>query len=240
MTLSPDSSGLTVHRADERGETRLSWLHSRHAFSFGAYHNPQLMGFRTLRVLNDDVVAPAGGFGEHGHDNMEILTWVLQGALEHGDSLGHLQKLGPGELQVMTAGSGIRHRELNASRTDAVHFLQIWIEPAIRNAAPNYVQVRFDAAGRAGQWQVLASGRGAEGAVPIAQDADVAVAELSSGESLSHVVAPGRAAYLHVALGEVSVNGVDLAAGDAARTEQAGELAITARGDAQVLLFDLP
>lgn len=188
------AANVTVRPGNQRGVTNIGWLHSRHSFSFGRYFDPSNVGYRALRVINDDVVAPGGGFGEHGHDNMEILTWVLDGALRHGDSLGHMQRLTPGEPQVMTAGAGIRHSEMNDSRQEPVHFLQVWIEPATTDAKPRYEQRAFDASGRANRWQTLATGRAGDeaGGVAIDQDAAVRVADLAAGAELTLTVEPGR------------------------------------------------
>lgn len=233
---------FTVRPGQQRGTTRLGWLHSRHSFSFGHYYDPGNLGYRALRVINDDVVAPGQGFGDHGHDNMEILTWVIEGSLRHGDSLGHDQLLRPGELQRMTAGTGIRHREFNGSAREKVHFLQIWIEPATLNAAPAYGQKAFDPAGRANRWQTLASGRADDvrtGAMSLAQDAVVRVADLAPAATLSVQNAPSRHAYLHVVTGSVRLGDVVLSGGDAVNVDEPGTLAFEAKEPSQVLWFDL-
>lgn len=237
---------LRVLRAEHRGVTRLDWLHSRHAFSFGRYHDPQRMGFRGLRVINDDVVAPGGGFGEHPHRDMEILTWVLDGELAHGDSLGSDDVLKPGELQAMTAGSGITHRELNASRTEPVHFLQVWLLPRAAGVTPRYEQRAFAAAGRADRWQALASGgddatETAPGPVPIDAEARLCVADLTPGRSLQLDTAAGRHGYLHLATGRATLGEIDLAPGDAAQwsAEQPLQISLAATEPAQALWFDL-
>jgi len=232
-------TNLDIRRADDRGETRLGWLESRHSFSFGRYYDPNRMGFRSLRVINDDVVRGGTGFGEHPHDNMEIFTWVLSGALRHGDSLGHDMLLKPGELQAMTAGSGIRHSEFNASKTEPVHLLQVWIEPNVRNAPPRYDQRAFPPEGRRGRWQTLVANVEVPGAMPIAQDAALRVADLAPGEKVDVTTAAGRATYVHVATGRVRVNEHALAAGDAFTSESAGTLTVEATEPAQVLWFDL-
>jgi redox-sensitive bicupin YhaK (pirin superfamily) len=200
------------------------------------------MGFRSLRVINDDIVAPGQGFGEHGHDNMEILTWVLDGALKHGDSLRHAQTLKPGELQVMTAGTGIRHSEFNASSDQPVRFLQIWIEPSEPNVQPRYLQQAFAAAARHNRWDTLASGRtdAPPAALPIHQDATLRVADLDPGASITLDMATGRHAYVHVARGGVTVLDQTLTDGDAFTTDTPGALTLTASAaGAQVLAFDL-
>ena len=230
---------ITFLPGDQRGTTQIGWLYSRHSFSFGRYYDPEKMGYRGLRVINDDVISPGTGFGEHGHDNMEILTWVVDGALRHGDSLGHSQRLEPGELQAMSAGSGIRHSEYNDSKAQPSRFLQVWIEPAKRNTEPRYDQRRFEAEGRHNRWQTLASGRGAAGALPIGQDAEMRVAELDKGASLNVDVAAKRYAYVQVVTGKVTVEGRTLTEGDAFTAEAGTNVAIQATETSQVIWFDL-
>ncbi len=230
---------VTIRPADDRGTTDLGWLHSRHSFSFGRYIDRTNMGFRGLRVINDDIVAPRGGFGEHGHDNMEIITWVLDGSLKHGDSLGNLREQRHGEVQVMSAGTGIRHSEFNASDTRPVHLLQVWIEPAQRNVEPRYLQQAFDADGRHNRWQTLASGRGDAGALPIAQDAALSVAELDADASLQVALEAERHGYLHVARGQVRVGDTTLDAGDAITLAGPATLTIEATQPSELLFFDL-
>lgn len=242
MNATAANPSFTVRPGDQRGTTRLGWLDSRHSFSFGRYYDPRNMGYRALRVINDDVIAPGQGYGEHGHDNMEILTWVLDGAVRHGDSLGHDQVLVPGELQRMTAGTGIRHSEFNSSPREKVHLLQIWIEPAQAGATPAYGQKAFDAAGRANQWQTLASGDAADvhaGAMSLAQDAVVRAAELGAGASVRLDVQPGRHAYVHVATGLVRVGDFTLAGGDAITVDEPGTLVLDGVEPGQVLWLDL-
>jgi len=234
------TANLTYRPADARGVTDINWLKSRHSFSFGQYNDPNNTHFRVLRVINDDIVAPGGGFGEHGHDNMEIMTWVLSGALEHGDSLGHMQTLQPGELQVMTAGRGIRHSEMNASDTEPAHFLQMWIFPATRDAEPNYEQKSFDAADRDGKWDTLASGRGHATAVSINQEAELRVADVKARNTISVSIEEGRFGYLHIATGEAQVDGQALSAGDALTIEGLAAFEVSANADTQLILFDLP
>lgn len=238
---------IEIRRADDRGRTRIGWLDSAHAFSFGQYYDPQRLGYRTLRVINDDRVAPAAGFGEHGHDNMEIITWVLAGSLRHGDSLANARTLTPGEVQVMSAGSGIRHSEFNGSETDVSHFLQIWITPKSRDIEPRYDQRTIGAHARHNRFAPIASGleaHRAEGALPIHQDAAVLVADLvadlDAGASARYEVAQGRAAYIHIATGKVELAGHTLEAGDAAIIETAAGLEVTGIDPSQVMLFDLP
>ncbi len=228
-----------LHPGTERGTTNFGWLQSRHSFSFGLFQDAARMGFRSLRVINDDVVAPNGGFGEHGHDNMEIISWVVDGKLAHRDNIGEGGVLRPGDLQVMSAGRGIQHSEMNASDSDPVHFLQIWIEPAVRDLEPTYSQRTFPAEGRRGRWQILASPDAGEGSMQIHQDVSLRVAELEVGTELDVGVPPDRYGYLHVATGVVRVDDATLEAGDA--ISFGGDVAMTLKAVAvtQVLFFDL-
>jgi redox-sensitive bicupin YhaK (pirin superfamily) len=197
------------------------------------------MGYRSLRVINDDIVEPRGGFGEHGHDNMEIITWVIKGTLRHGDSTGTDGEIRPGEVQTMTAGRGIRHSEINPSSSEAVHLLQIWIEPNQLNLAPSYSQKAFDKSGRDGKWQVLASPDGRASSLVIHQDAVLSVAELSNGRRLSVSLDEARHGYLHVAFGSVTVDETVLSGGDAVTLDGPAALDIAASEDSQLLFFDL-
>jgi redox-sensitive bicupin YhaK (pirin superfamily) len=229
---------IDVYRAETRGRTRLNWLDSRHTFSFGEYYDPERMGFRTLRVINDDRVAPGGGFATHGHRDMEIITYVLDGALQHRDSLGNGSVIHPGEVQRMSAGTGIQHSEFNASADEPVHFLQIWILPAERNIAPSYEQRALPAAAGSGL-ALVGSRDGREGSVTVHQDVSVYAAQLSGGSSARHAVGANRSAWLHVALGEATVQGQRLRAGDGAAVSGEPWLSIQADGPAELLLFDL-
>ena len=231
--------------AAARGEVRLGWLDSRHTFSFGHYHDPKWMGFGPLRVINEDQVAPAGGFPPHSHANMEILSYVLSGALAHRDSTGGGEDgvLKPGELQWMSAGHGIEHSEFNASKTEPVHFLQIWIQPDRVNAAPAYAQQAFDPATRRGRWATLASPDGAGGSIAIRQQAWLRGSVLAAADAVELVLDPARRYWLHVAQGSVDYDGRTLSAGDALGFLDEGgrhRLAGTGDGVADVLLFDLP
>jgi redox-sensitive bicupin YhaK (pirin superfamily) len=231
---------IRLRPADERGRTRLGWLDSRHTFSFGDYRDPRHMGYRSLRVINDDRVAPAAGFGTHPHRDMEIVTCVLAGALEHRDSLGTGSVIRPGEVQRMSAGTGIRHSEYNPSRSEPAHFLQIWIEPAEEGLAPEYEQKAFPDAERRGRLRLVASPDGRDGSVRVHQDAELYAAVLGPGERVSHPLRPGRGAWVQVARGAAVLNGRPLQAGDGAAVE--GEAALdlaAADGEAEVLLFDL-
>jgi len=232
---------LQTRPADQRGQTEIGWLHSRHSFSFGGYQDPQRMNFRALRVLNDDVVEPGQGFGEHPHRDMEIITWVLDGALKHGDSLGNMQTLAPGELQAMTAGTGIRHSEFNASDTQPVHLLQVWLMPRKQGAKPRYLQREYEAQGRFNQWQTIAADERLNlgGPLPLDTDVVVRVADVQAGQSITLDNPEGRAAYLHVATGATQVHGQPLVAGDALTLETTGTLEFTAQADSQLLWFDL-
>jgi len=230
---------IAVRPAAARGHADHGWLDTRHTFSFASYHDPRHMGFRSLRVINEDRVQPAEGFGTHAHRDMEILTWVLEGALEHKDSMGNGSVIRPGDLQRMSAGTGVTHSEFNPSREAGVHFLQIWLLPRERGLPPGYEQKRFPQESRRGRLRLIAAGDGREGAVTIHQDADVWTALLQPGESLSHRLAPGRYAWVHVARGAVSLNGSTLGAGDGAAVSDEAALEINGAARAEVLLFDL-
>jgi quercetin 2,3-dioxygenase len=226
-----------------RGDVSTGWLKSQHTFSFGHFHDPQWMGFGPLRVINEDRVAPRGGFPPHRHANMEILSYVLSGALAHRDDTGSEGVLRPGELQWMSAGHGIEHSEFNASETEPVHFLQIWIQPDRLNAQPAYAQRAFDPAARRGHWATLASPDGAEQSLAIRQQAFLRGVQLGDGESVELVLDPARRYWLHVARGAVALDGHALSAGDAlGLVEESGARTLTGRGTdlADVLLFDLP
>ncbi|HLT43462.1 MAG TPA: pirin family protein [Luteimonas sp.] len=227
----------------ERGSVRTGWLDSRHTFSFGHYHDPAWMGFGALRVINEDRVAPGGGFAPHRHANMEILSYVLSGTLAHRDSSGGGGVLRPGELQWMSAGHGIEHSEYNACDARPVHFLQIWIQPDRVNAPPGYDQRAFDPAAREGRWALLASPDGADGSIAIRQQARLLGTRLPEGAEVAFTADPGRRYWLHVAQGEAGVEGRALGPGDALGfTAESGEFRLAGRGPAaaDVLLFDLP
>ncbi len=226
--------------AAERGHANHGWLDSHHSFSFADYYDPAHMGFGPLRVINEDRVQPGMGFGTHGHRDMEIISYVLEGQLSHQDNMGNGSIIAPGDVQRMSAGRGVLHSEFNPSSTDGVHFLQIWIEPAQRGIAPSYEQARVDAAAKRGTLALLAAPAGQGGAVVIHQDARLYAGLFDGAESAVHAVAPGRRAYVHVARGAVHVNGAPLGAGDAVRIEDEAEVRIDAGRDAEVLLFDLP
>jgi redox-sensitive bicupin YhaK (pirin superfamily) len=226
-----------VRRSGERGYADHGWLRSYHTFSFADYHDPEHMGFGSLRVINEDRVQPGQGFGTHGHRDMEIISYVLEGALAHKDSMGNGSVIVPGDVQRMSAGSGVRHSETNESK-GLTHFLQIWIEPAQQGIAPSYEQKHFGAAEKRGRLRLIASPDGREGSVTIHQDAFVFAALLDGEEWVSHTLAPGRKAYVHVARGEALVDGESLAAGDALKTDASPVVVERGKG-AEILLYDL-
>lgn len=230
---------LTLRRADERGRSRTDWLDSRHTFSFGGYHHPQHMNFGPLRVINEDVVAGGGGFPPHPHRDMEIVTYPLSGALEHKDSLGTGSVIRPGEIQRMSAGTGIVHSEFNASKTEPVHFLQIWIVPSQTGHAPSYEQKTIDADAVRNKIARIASNEPLPNEVRIRQDAEIYAARFDGEEEAIHKLQPGRKLWLHVARGEVEVGGARLGAGDGAAIVDEENVLIHARGPSEVLLFDV-
>jgi hypothetical protein len=230
---------LKPRPSGERGRTRLSWLDSSHTFSFGEYFDPRQMGFRSLRVLNEDRVAPGGGFGTHAHRDMEIVSYVVEGALEHKDSLGNGSTLRPGEVQRMSAGAGIEHSEFNPSRTEPAHFLQVWIVPETRGLKPGYEQQSFALDAARDRLVLLASRDGREGSVRIHQDVSVWGARLAVGSRVEHHLAPRRGAWLQIVRGRVRTSGVELWEGDGAGVEEEPRLGVEALDDAELLLFDL-
>jgi len=230
---------LTIRKSEERGRANFGWLDSKHSFSFGHYHDPKHMGFGPLRVINDDRVAPGGGFPAHPHSDMEIISYVLEGALEHKDSLGTGSVIRPGDVQRMSAGSGIRHSEFNASKNDPVHFLQIWIIPEKRGLAPGYEQKAFSDAEKRGRLRLIGSRDGRDGSVTIHQDVDLYAALLGEGDAVEHTVAAGRGGWVQVARGIVSVNGEELREGDGVAISTSGHLRIAGHEAAEVLLFDM-
>ena len=230
---------FNIRRSQDRGQTSLDWLESQHSFSFGRYMDPQHMGFGPLRVINEDRVTGGAGFATHEHANMEILSIVLDGALEHKDSLGQSAVIRPGDIQRMSAGTGVRHSEYNASATEPVHFLQIWIVPECDNIQPSYEQKEMPRKDRAGQLKLLGSRDGRDGSITIHRDVDLYGAVLSSGGQITHPIAEGRGVWVQVVSGAISVRGETLRAGDglALRDEPAIDLSATA--NAELLLFDL-
>jgi len=230
---------ITIRPAQQRGITDFGWLDSRHSFSFGEYRDPEHMGFRALRVINDDRVAPEGGFPTHPHRDMEIVTWVLEGALEHKDSLGTGSVIRAGDLQRMTAGTGIYHSEFNPSSTEAVRLLQIWIFPEARGLVPGYDQQSFPASERAGQLKLVASRTGRDGSMSMAQNADLFVAALAPNQTVGHSFAPGRGGWVQVATGSVRLNGQVLEEGDGAAITDEAAIELTGITPGETLLFDL-
>jgi hypothetical protein len=228
---------VNIKRADERGRTNWEWLDSRHSFSFGDYYDPESMGHRTLRVINDDRVLPGAGFGAHPHRDMEILSYVLDGSLEHRDSLGNGSVIRPGEIQHMRAGSGVVHSEFNPSKTESAHFLQIWIVPGARALQPAYAQHHIDEAKAAADFALLASADGRQGSLELQQDIDLWMTRLNAPGERTFALRPGRHAWVHVATGSLVVNGRQLSEGDSAAVND--EPVTLADGvNAEVLLFD--
>jgi quercetin 2,3-dioxygenase len=231
---------VTVRRSNERGQADHGWLRSFHSFSFADYHDPRWMGFSALRVINEDRVAPGAGFGTHGHRDMEIISYVLEGELAHKDSLGNGSVIRPGDVQRMSAGTGVRHSEFNHASDATTHFLQIWIEPARTGITPSYEEKHFAAQDKRGRLRLVASPDGADGSVTVHQDARLHVGLFDADEQADHVLAPGRHGYLHVARGEIVANGTRLAAGDALLLKDETNLSLRDGRGAEVLLFDLP
>jgi redox-sensitive bicupin YhaK (pirin superfamily) len=230
---------ITVRRADDRFVTRIGWLDSRHTFSFGDHYSPEHMGFRALRVINEDKVDPGKGFPRHPHRDMEIISYVLEGALEHRDSLGTGSTIRPGEVQRMSAGTGVFHSEYNPRRDSRTHFLQIWILPERAGLPPGYEQRAFTEAERQGRLRLIAARDGRDGAVTVHQDVSLYGALLAPGQTVRHALAPGRHAWVQVARGAVTVGDEALTAGDGAAISDQRELVIAATAPAEVLLFDL-
>jgi len=232
---------INIRSANERGRADFGWLDSRHTFSFGDYHDPAHMGFGPLRVINEDRVQPGQGFGTHGHRDMEILSYVLEGALEHKDSIGTGSVIRPGDVQIMSAGTGIRHSEFNASSTEPVHFLQIWVLPDREGVAPRYDQKRFSDARKRGRLLLVGSSDGRDGSVVIHQDVEIMAAILAPSEAVSRSLLPKRRAWLQIVRGAVDINGQRLAAGDGAAIEDEADFEIAGTGNSnELLLFDLP
>jgi len=230
---------IALRPGSERGRTKIGWLDSYHTFSFNAYLDPDHMGFRSLRVLNEDFVIPGAGFPAHGHRDMEILSYVLEGGLAHQDSSGGGGVIRPGEVQFMRAGTGVTHSERNASGSEPVHFLQIWVVPDTRGLAPTYGQKPFDPEVAHGGFVLLASKDGREGSLQVHQDVDLHVTKLAEGEQRKHALAPGRHAWVQMARGAASVNGHPLKAGDGAALSDEAAVELLGSAEAEVLLFDL-
>jgi len=230
---------ITLRKSSDRGQADHGWLHSQHSFSFADYYDPQEMGWGPLRVINEDRVEPGQGFGTHGHRDMEIISYVLSGELQHKDNMGNGTVIRRGDVQRMSAGTGVQHSEFNPSPRSPVHFLQIWIEPAARGMAPSYEQKYFAPEEKLGRLCLLASQDGREGSVTVHRDVDLFVSLLAPGETVSHSLAADRMAYLHLVRGAVRINGVQLETGDGAKIEAEQKLLIAADADSEVLLFDL-
>jgi redox-sensitive bicupin YhaK (pirin superfamily) len=229
---------MKIRKAGERGHAEHGWLDTYHTFSFADYYDPQWMGFRTLRVINDDRVMPGMGFGTHPHRDMEIITYILSGSLEHKDSMGNGRVIRTGEVQYMAAGSGVQHSEFNPSPDEAVHLLQIWIQPDAKDVKPRYAEKSLKDA-VPGTLHLFTSKTGRDGSIAIHQDADLWLAKLDAGNRVTHKLASGRHAWVHVAEGEMSLNGKTLSGGDAAAVNEESKLELSATKPAQVLLFDL-
>jgi redox-sensitive bicupin YhaK (pirin superfamily) len=229
---------MKILKANERGHANLGWLDSYHTFSFGEFYNPAQMGYRSLRVINDDLVMPGGGFGTHPHRDMEIITYILSGSLEHKDSMGNGRVIRTGDVQYMAAGTGVQHSEFNPAKDEAVHLLQIWIKPDRPGLTPRYAEKSFQNA-PTGQLHLVTSKTGEANSIPINQDANLWLAKLEKGETVTHRLAPGRNAWVHVAEGEITLNGETLNGGDAASVNGETALELSTNKSAQVLLFDL-
>jgi hypothetical protein len=230
---------MEIRKSGDRGYADHGWLRSFHTFSFADYHDPAHMGFGALRVINEDRVEPGMGFGTHGHRDMEIISYVLDGALEHKDSMGNGSVIRPGDVQRMSAGTGVQHSEFNASKSAVVHFLQIWIQPNVTGIAPGYEEKHFDAASKRGKLKLVASPDGRDGSVEIHQDASLYASLVDGAEKITHTLPAGRRAYVHVARGSVSINGQTLAAGDAVKLSGEPVITLDNGQEAEVLLFDL-
>ena len=230
---------ISIRKGGDRGHFDHGWLNTYHTFSFADYHDPAFMGFRSLRVINEDRVRAGAGFGTHGHRDMEIITYILEGSLAHKDNMGNGSTIAPGDVQRMSAGKGVTHSEFNASDSELVHLLQIWIEPNVTGIRPSYEEKHFDTASKRGQLRLIASGDAREGSVLIHQDADVYAALLDGAERISHKLASARKAFVHVARGKLTVNGQPLQAGDALKASGVAEMVFEKGEQAEVILFDL-
>ncbi len=230
---------LDIRRSEDRGRANFGWLNSRHTFSFGHYYDPSFMGFGPLRVINEDHVQPGRGFDTHGHSDMEIISYVLDGALEHKDSMGNGSIMRPGEVQRMSAGTGVRHSEFNASDTDEVHFLQIWILPERDGLEPSYEQKAFSTDEKRGKLRLVGSRDGRDGSVTIHQDVDLYATLLSEGDQVAHELADSRKAWVQVATGAAILNGKALEAGDGVAVAGPATIEVSGASDAEVLLFDM-
>lgn len=233
---------IRLRKSAERGHANHGWLDSYHSFSFANYYDAAHMQYSVLRVINEDVIAPAKGFGMHGHHDMEIITYMLKGALQHKDSMGNGSVIQAGDVQRMTAGTGVRHSEFNASDKHSAHLLQIWLLPDRSNITPSYEEKHFDAASKKNQWRLVASNDAREGSVLVHQDIALYATLLDKGQALNYVPRSGRSLYVQIASGEVTLNGATLSVGDAMMIDvlEAASIAIVSHTDAEILLFDLP
>ncbi len=231
---------LILHKNSQRGAADHGWLQSNHSFSFGSYYNPNEMGFGPLRVINEDRVQPSKGFGEHGHDNMEIISYVLSGELGHKDSMGNGSVIRYGDVQRMSAGTGVRHSEFNHSAKEPVHFLQIWIQPDVQNIEPSYEEKHFDTQSKTAMLCLIASSDGRNGSVIVHQDISIYATIIDGKDSIKHVILHTRTAYLHLICGQITVNGQLLTEGDSLKITAEMELIINNATNAEFLLFDLP
>lgn len=231
---------VQVRKSSERGHANHGWLDSYHSFSFADYYDPAHMGFSVLRVINEDIVAGGQGFGMHSHRDMEIVTYMLGGAIQHKDSMGNGSVIRAGDVQRMTAGTGVRHSEFNASNQDAAHLLQIWLLPESNGIEPGYEEKHFDAASKTNQWRLIASHNAREGSLLIHQDVDLYATILDAGKSLGYATSPGRSLYLQIARGSVVVNGTQLDKGDAIAIDDVKDVEVVSQTDAEIVLFDLP
>jgi hypothetical protein len=230
---------IEIRKSQDRGLADHGWLRSFHSFSFADYYDPEHVGFGALRVINEDRIQPGTGFGTHGHRDMEIISYVLEGALAHKYSMGNGSTIVPGDVQRMSAGKGVLHSEFNQAKDGVTHFLQIWIEPSVTGIAPSYEQKHFDAASKRGTLRLVGSRDGRDGSVTIHQDAFLYAALLDGADRAVHALRPGRRAYVHVARGTVAANGQPLEAGDALKAVDAGEIVLERGSGAEILLFDL-
>ena len=230
---------ITVRPANERGHAKYGWLDTYHTFSFNTYHDPKNMGFRSLRVINDDTISPGQGFGTHSHRDMEIISYVLEGALEHKDSMGTGSMLRAGDVQRMTAGTGVTHSEFNHSQTEPLHFLQIWVLPEKQGLQPGYEEKNIPIEEKRGKLRLIASPDGRDGSLRIRQDVNVYASVLNDGDSIEHSLKPGRHAWLQVARGKLQLNGETLGRGDGAAVSEETTLRLEGDGEAEILLFDL-
>ncbi len=231
---------LQVLKSSQRGSADHGWLQSNHSFSFGHYYNPNEMGFGPLLVINEDRVQPSKGFGTHSHDNMEIVSYVLSGALEHKDSMGNGSVIRYGDVQRMSAGTGVQHSEFNHSSTERVHFLQIWITPNVTGIEPGYEEKQFDTASKTGGLRLIASADGRDGSVLIHQDAKIFASILNADDHVKYELAPTRTAYVHLIRGKAEINGIQLSTGDALKISEESLIEFENAADAELLLFDLP